>query len=208
LSINGAFVRAKHPNGIVVLAPIALAFVVLYFTLSLKTELQSANNAVRRLEHELALKDKAIAFLGTPLPKELFQKLRATVSGSSKGVPVIFYCVSLESCTPCVEENIEFFRSLTLAAPGSFHFCVIDKVMGWKEASTLRHRYRIDWDAAFLEFDPAQLGVTELPTVVLASPEGRELFRFSPSSDNRTPNRFGERIASQVILSNMQAGRP
>lgn len=200
--------RAKFNNGIVILLEIALAVVILYYTLSLKPQLQSANNSAWALQRELALTDNAIAFLGRPLPEELFQKLRATVGGSSKGVPIIFYCVSLESCTPCVEENIEFFRSLTLAAPGSFHFCVIDKVMGWKEASTLRHRYRIDWDAAFLEFDPAQLSVTELPTVVLASPEGRELFRFCPSSDKQTPNRLGERITSQVILSNVQAERP
>lgn len=79
--------------------------------------------------------------------------------------------------------------------------------MEWKQASTLRQRYRIDWDAVFLEFDPAQLGVTELPTVLLASPEGRELFRFSPSSDKPEVNHFGERIVSKVILPDMAPQR-
>lgn len=198
---------AKYTNGLEILLAIALVFVVLYYTLSLKNQLQSANNSAGALQRELALKDKAIAFLGRPLPGELLWKLRATVSGP-QGVPLVFYCVSLESCNSCVEQNIEFFRGLTLAAPGSFRFCVVNKAMGWKEASTLRQRYRIDWDAAFLEFDPAQLSVTELPTVLLASSEGRELFRFSPSSDRPETSRFGERIVSQVILSNMQPGRP
>lgn len=198
---------AKYTNGIVILAGIALAVVILNYMLSLKSGLHSANKLAGALQHELALKDKAVAFLGRPLPGELLRKLRATVSGS-QGVPLVFYCVSLESCNPCVEQNIEFFRGLTLAVPESFRFCLVNKVMGWKEASTLRQRYRIDFDAAFLEFDPAQLSVTELPTVVLASPEGRELFRFSPRSDNRAPDRFGEHIVSQVILSNMQPGRP
>lgn len=79
--------------------------------------------------------------------------------------------------------------------------------MDWKEASTLRQRYRIDWDAIFLEFDPSHLGVTELPTVLLASLEGRELFRFSPSSNRPETNRFGERIVSQVVSAGMEPAR-
>lgn len=66
----------KFTNTLGIVTVIALPFVVACFTLSLRTQLQSANQSVRALQHELALRDKAIAQLGRLLPGELLGKFR------------------------------------------------------------------------------------------------------------------------------------
>lgn len=189
----------KVLNRLAVPSQIVLTLALAYYSVWVSLELKTARSASGSLDRSPFLE---LQFLGQKLPLD-FQQLMHGIdnNGQRDKRLLLIYSVSTESCGPCVEENVEFFRRMANHYGDAMQFVVFDRVMDRKEAAIMKQLHGIDWPTHFITYEPVRLSIVRQPTVILTSPEGVVLFRWIPEYTDSVGTSLAEMVIEQYLAS-------
>lgn len=171
--------------------------------LKAKEDIEELNREVVSLRgyKEHTLQEKAV--IGLRLPDSLRAALRhATFSTSEQPQFSLIYFVSVASCRPCVQEDIEVFRTMVQRKGECLSVFFAGPGLSNREFLEMKSFFDVNFAATPISFDPGPMGIDKYPTTILTNRQGVILFQAATVAQD-TLSASISRLAFYQLVENL-----
>lgn len=150
---------------------------------------------------KLQERDLDQSFSGTTIPNALLAQIISKLKAEEKSEVKywVLQFISMRTCTPCAQEDIDFFGKISTMPQSKVKFFFVVDDTSYRELNSLRHSYRIDFTVNVVFDQPADSDFFNKSVTLLTTNEGIISLRYTAQPEDTLRNRLNRKILQQFV---------